>query len=71
MLFINRSEIQKYEQMIEDYKSQLRVHDSIPTRDHGFQPYADGHNSFHVHTINQLSRYYIIISHIISKSLAS
>ena len=51
-----RSEIQKYEQMIEDYKSQLRVHDSIPTRDSGFQPYGDGHNSFHVHTINQLSR---------------
>ncbi|CAG2204490.1 SDCCAG8 [Mytilus edulis] len=43
----SRSEIQKYEQMIEDYKSQLRVHDSIPTRDNGFLPYADGHNSFH------------------------
>lgn len=51
-----RSEIQKYEQMIEDYKSQLRVHDSIPTRDNGFVPYADGHSSFHVHTINQLTR---------------
>ncbi|XP_076099849.1 serologically defined colon cancer antigen 8 homolog [Mytilus galloprovincialis] len=52
----SRSEIQKYEQMIEDYKSQLRVHDSIPTRDNGFLPYADGHNSFHVHTINSLTR---------------
>lgn len=51
-----RSEIMKYEQMIEDYKSQLRVHESIPTRDNGFLPYADGHSSFHVHTINHLTR---------------
>ena len=41
MFDYNRSEITNYEQMIEDYKSQLRVHESIPTRDNGFLPYAD------------------------------
>ncbi|XP_062614586.1 serologically defined colon cancer antigen 8 homolog [Saccostrea cucullata] len=30
-----RSEIQKYEQMVEDLRSQLRMHDSIPTRENG------------------------------------
>ncbi|XP_052696420.1 serologically defined colon cancer antigen 8 homolog [Crassostrea angulata] len=31
----SRSEIQKYEQMVEDLRSQLRMHDSIPTRENG------------------------------------
>ena len=31
-----RSEVSRLEQVVEDLKSQLRMHDSIPTHDDGF-----------------------------------
>ncbi|XP_046364378.1 serologically defined colon cancer antigen 8-like [Haliotis rufescens] len=54
-----RSELEKYEQMVEDLRSQLRMHDTIPTHENGLSTnifLSDTHRAFHQQTIDRLTK---------------
>ena len=53
-----REEIQRYEQMVEDLRAQLRLHDAIPTREDGIPEafMSEAQRGYHNATIDRLMK---------------
>ncbi|KAK3597838.1 hypothetical protein CHS0354_029408 [Potamilus streckersoni] len=54
-----REEIQKYEQLVEDLRHQIRLHEAIPTREDGLLPdlyINEGQRNMQNHIVNRLTK---------------
>jgi len=60
ILSVFRDEIQKYEQMVEDLRSQLRMREAIPTKEDGWfgdmSVLTDNQRIYHQQTVERLTK---------------
>ncbi|KAL5009093.1 hypothetical protein ScPMuIL_014674 [Solemya velum] len=52
-----RSDVQKYEQMVEDLQAQLRMRDAVPTHEDGLPTFlTESQRGFHSQTLNRITK---------------